>query len=262
MFKRSIRMTFLCVFIFTQVGYTYPSGNSQLSPFSAKQTNVHDLEKALNDGGISRDQKEELHQEYVDKMLTRLYGRKKVRPLIDDIKMRKQLPWVAQYLFGERGLNITNPAVGELFTWLVEKSDARAVYATEEEWPVRGHASNYGERKARLHVRVGDNDDVGAVFLHEFAALLGKDNSFNSRFEKDFVRWRDDNLLWRMTGGRKSRKKVLTDEFKDARLNEDLKGLVTRDFSYSWQRSSAYPTGPETTVLPDKIAVRPIHASQ
>ncbi|MFH1867504.1 MAG: AAA family ATPase [Candidatus Omnitrophota bacterium] len=252
MHKKIFTYTILSIFIFNQICWSCPAHDT-LRPAGTLHTDTRALEELLNDGTISFEERDALHQEKVDVPLAELYRQEKVKPLHDcsDLPTQHgkdllhQLSQIEEYLFNSKGLNLkANMDLYNLYSWLILLGQAKAVYATKEEWPLRGHSSNYGDKNARMHIRVYDNDDIQATFVYEFGVLLGNNVGFNKMLEDDFKRWRKTN------GKKHLFKNILIENLKDARLHTDLKHLITRDFTYCWGRR-----------LPDRAAFEEVRTA-
>lgn len=184
----------------------------------------------LHDYTIPLKTRDAIHQDIIDSRLAELYKRGKIKNLNEDVALL-EIELVTQYLFGYRGLNISNAALFDLFFKLVYKAGgAKIVYANANEWPVKGHASNYGENNARIYVRrddKNDNYDSAAIFIHELGALLGKSSEFNEKLTTGFKTWVATGIVLHEDKLRK--------ELKTAKLQRNLKKLKRRDFMCCWR---------------------------
>ena len=217
----------LSVFMFSQITWALPD-NYALRPNHALNSHtVYELEAILTDEDISYKERDAIHQKEVDIPLAWLYRRGKVKPLIEDLGLAIKLNPVYAYLFADSGLGLRSPLLLRLIKELIVGGYVKAVYPDKElQWGVRGHASNYGLKKAEIHIRIHDNDNIAAVFLHELGALLGKPHTFNNMFEQDFRQWQ--------VSGISINKNNIAKTLSNADIYPDLRLLRTRDLSYCW----------------------------
>ncbi|MFH1645100.1 MAG: AAA family ATPase [Candidatus Omnitrophota bacterium] len=229
MFKRLLTYLIIAVFLSNQFAWAHPEAHS-LRP----KASAYNIQQILNNPHLNNAQKDPIHQKYIDIPLTNFYKECKVRALSENKQvMDNEISLALKYLFDKSGLGLKNKNIEDIVTLLFKYGYAKAVYVTKEEWPVKGHASNYGDKNLELNIRMYDNEDIAGTFLHELGALLGKKHKFNELLADDFRRWKNT--------GRSFNKKRLVKELKKAELCTNLKELLWRDFAWCWGKDLPEP---------------------